>query len=489
MEEAAKSTPKAHPRRIKIIIACVVLAVIAVVAALIGYFVSKNNSSSSSSSATSSSAASPTTTASGGNSSSTSFRLFGYFGADAMGKIPVAVEPFLTSSSANGVDLVEGPLTPTSNSSYYQKDLKYYCDTGYFNTINIAFLNLWGGGAGHFQITLGGFSTADYVSDGTYVYKGDGKESNDASVVTSFENIGKDITYCQSKAIKVLMSLGGDKVSNYSFSTGDGKLYANLWYNMFLEGTSTVRPFGAGVVLDGIELDVEKNLNYPGTQPWNQEMIDLITTLRSLSPKTTLAIVPQCYLGDPNYPGKDANVGDVIPAVADILDYLIVQYYNNAVCSYPVNFNFDAWTKIFSGKIVVGLAGDWTSAISGGFLEPGPLQAVFDQVKTSSQFLGFSVYDVSSSTAPALEHTIANYNTTAPVTHYAQTLRNVLDGVVVGSGYPSQTSLGDQSSSSKFTYRCGATWAEANATCGVVCKSTGSGCATNQICAQYVTAC
>ncbi|KAJ3203916.1 hypothetical protein HDU82_006215, partial [Entophlyctis luteolus] len=467
VEAAAVSRSK----RNKIIIGGSVLAVVVVAAALIGYFVSKNNSSSTAASnagnstsiANSSGKGSTTGTTASPTAAATvvpgTFRLIGYFGADAM---------------ANGVDLEQGVLTPTSDSSYYQKDLKYYCDTGYFNTINIAFLNLWGGGSGHFQITLGGFSTANYVTDGTYVYNGDGKESNSASVVTSYQNIGMDITHCQSKGIKVLMSLGGDKVSDYSFSTGDGKLYANLWYNMFLEGSSSVRPFGAGVVLDGIELDVEKNLAYPGTQPWNQEMIDLITTLRSLSPQTTLAIVPQCYLSDANYPGKDANVGDVIPAVADKLDYLIVQYYNNPVCSYPVNFNFEDWTKVFSGKIVVGLAGDWTSAISGGFLEPGPLQAVFDQVKTSSQFLGFSVYDVSSSTAPALEHTIANYGSTLPTTHYSQTLRNVLDGTTVGSGYPSQASLGVQTGSSAFTSRCGATWAHANATCGAVCISDSS---------------
>ncbi|KAJ3250557.1 hypothetical protein HDU77_006568, partial [Chytriomyces hyalinus] len=310
--------------------------------------------------------------------------------------------------------------------------------------------------------------------------------------VSSYLNLGKDIKTCQANGVKVIVSLGGDKVSDYKFSPGDGKRYAQLFYDMFLEGTHPVRPFGPGVVLDGIELDIEKNPAYPGPSPWTPEMIDMINTLRTLSPKTTLAIVPQCYLKDLNYNGSDQNVGAVIPAVADKIDYLIVQYYNNPTvsdkdhyaCSYPFNFNYYEWTKLFKGKIVVGLAGDWTSAISGGFLEPGPLQAVYDEIKSDPQFYGFSVYDVSSSTPPALSKSPATY-TNPPPTTYSKTLKDVLSGVTVGSGFPSQAQLGI-TTDKQYSKRCGGTWVNANQTCSNKACTSNADCGKFEQCFDYM---
>ncbi|KAI9331195.1 glycoside hydrolase superfamily, partial [Obelidium mucronatum] len=288
--------------------------------------------------------------------------------------------------------------------------------------------------------------------------------------------------------VKIVMSLGGDKVSPYSFSAGDGKRYAKIFYDMFLEGNG-VRPFGPGVQLNGIELDVEKNPAYPGPSPWTNEMIDLMVTLRQLSPNCILAIVPQCFLNDRNFNGKDQNVGDVIPKVVGVIDYLIVQYYNNPVCSYPFNFNFKDWKKIFPGTIVVGLAGDWTSAISGGFLEPGPLQAVFDMIKDDPQFGGFSVYDVSSSTAPARIHNAVIVDNNGPFTNYSTTLRNVLDGQIVGSGYPSQDKIGSLGNG-QLANRCGGTWVNANATCSNrACDPSSPRCGPLEQCFMFLHPC
>ncbi|KAJ3249488.1 Acidic endochitinase [Chytriomyces hyalinus] len=477
------SVPPTASRNKMIIIGVSAVVVIAA-ASLIGYFATKGNStpttpppgSSAGVSAGTASTTSATVSASGSASTAvpqpSEHKLFGYFGADAM---------------ANGVDIVLGTLPPTNDASFYQKDLAYYCNTGYFDTINLAFLNEFGGGDNHFRITFGGFSPANYVSSGTYIYSGGRTETNGADVVTSYLNIGKDIKTCQAKGVKIVVSLGGDKISDYKYIQGDGKRYAQLFYDMFLEGTHPVRPFGPGVVLDGIELDIEKNPAYPGPSPWTPEMIDMITTLRELSPKTKLAIVPQCYLRDANYNGTDQNVGAVIPAVADKLDYVIVQYYNNPTCSYPFNFNYFEWTKLFKGKIVVGLAGDWTSAISGGFLEPGPLQAVYDEIKNDPQFHGFSVYDVSSSTPPALSKSPATYANPPPTT-YSKTLKDVLSGVVVGSGFPSQAQLG-ATSDSQYSSRCGGTWVHANATCSNKACTDNSACGKTEQCFNYLHKC
>ncbi|ORY39915.1 glycoside hydrolase [Rhizoclosmatium globosum] len=315
-------------------------------------------------------------------------------------------------------------------------------------------MNIFGGGDNHFTITFSSFSQLNY--GGVYVYRGNGVESNPQYIVNNYQAIGRDIQTCQQQNVKIVLSLGGDQSSAYQFGAGDGVAYANLFYNVFLEGTAgPVRPFGPGVVLDGIELDVEKNDN-PAV--WTPEMINFITTLRNLSPKTQLAIVPQCYLG---LIGKDAYVGDVISATAPMLNYIIVQFYNNPQCSYPFGFNFNTWKTLFTGSIIVGLAGDWTSAISGGFLEPGPLQAVYDMIKNDAQFGGFSVYDVSSSNPPALSWNEKNYNN-PPLTTYSKTLRDCLNGVSVGSGFPPQ---GPQQNNLNLANRCGGTWVYANSNC------------------------
>ncbi|KAJ3020277.1 UNVERIFIED_CONTAM: hypothetical protein HDU68_010263 [Siphonaria sp. JEL0065] len=332
------------------------------------------------------------------------------------------------------------------------------------------------GPGGSFTITFGAFNTSDY--GGTYFYRGDGREANPPAVVSAFQALGKDIAFCQSLSIKVLMSMGGDKISNYQWITGDGVLLATTFFNMFLEGKGTVRPFGAGIILDGFELDVEKNLN---PVVWNAEMIDFITTMKKLSPKSQIAVVPQCFLGG----GKDANVGDVIAAVPKLIDYILVQYYNNPVCSYPNGFDFNAWKALFGGPIVVGLAGDWSSAISGGFLEPGALQEVYNMVKNDAQFGGFAVYDVSSSNPPASSQNPKNM-LNPPLSEYSKTLRNVLDGVLVGSGFPSQESLLKTKHSAN---RCGGTWIHADSTCLKPCDPYAPACGVNQQCFMFLSNC
>ncbi|KAJ3083227.1 Chitinase 1 [Rhizoclosmatium hyalinum] len=471
-------------KRNKYIIIGVAAVVLVTAASLIGYFASRPKDSTSNPVSPSQNATATATATAAVNSTQSTAKpglsrrkLYGYYGANAM---------------ANGVDITRGtlPPPPQSQSYLYQRPLKYYCDTGYFDTINLAFLNLFGGGNGEFTITFGAFNQSQYA--GTYVYKGDGKETNGDWTVQSYLNLGKDIQYCQTvHSVKVVMSLGGDKISAYSFSAGDGKRYAKIFYDMFLDGNGPVRPFGPGVKLDGIELDIEKNPAnvYPtyGPSPWNQEMIDLLTNLRALSPSVVLAVVPQCYLGNLKYLGKDENVGEVISGAAKYIDYLIVQYYNNPQCSYPFNFNFDAWTKLYPGPIVVGLAGDWTSAISGGFLEPGPLQAVYDMIKNSPQFGGFSVYDVSSSTPPAHVHNMMYTNDTGPLSNYASTLRDVLDGKIVGSGYPPQ---GPGQSNADLSTRCGGTWIHANSVCSMKkCDPYNPQCGPNMGCFMFLANC
>ncbi|KAI9340600.1 hypothetical protein BDR26DRAFT_934468 [Obelidium mucronatum] len=167
----------------------------------------------------------------------------------------------------------------------------------------------------------------------------------------------------------------------------------------------------------------------------------------------------------------DLNTGPIIKSNPELFDWVIIQYYNNPTCSYPFGFNFDIWTKLYKGPLVIGLAGD-TSAITGGFLKPGQLQAVLDTVGSNPQFYGISVYDVSSSN-PAFST-------------YSQTLRKALDGERVGEGYPPQ---GPFTTEKQWATRCAGTWNYANDTCGLSPCING-GCADpNQYCFYFLRFC
>ncbi|KAI8616939.1 glycoside hydrolase superfamily [Chytriomyces sp. MP71] len=393
-------------------------------------------------------------------------KLVGYYGQNAM---------------ANGLDLANGLKNrPNSDTTLWQGRLAKYCDTGFYHTINLAFLNDYADG-NKFNITFAGFSEPSY--GGRYTYLGNGVETNSATVVANFQNMGQDITYCQSKNVKIVMSLGGDQNSGlYGYATGDGERYAQLFTDMFMaNGKGTVRPFGPGVNLDGFELDVEKNEN---PTVWNAEMIAFVNKFRTLNPNSVLAAVPQCFLGNIN---KDANTGDVISAVGDKLNYIIVQYYNNPQCSYPFGFNFASWKPLFKGSIFVGLAGDQTSAISGGFLDPASLQVVYDSIKNEAQFAGFSVYDVSSSNAPALAWDWNNL-VSPPVSQYSQTLFNVLQGQTVGTG---GAAMGPPVSDKDLGRRCGGSWIYANNMCnsGPACLADGTCANKNFTCLSYLKVC
>ncbi|KAJ3350786.1 hypothetical protein HDU83_009415 [Entophlyctis luteolus] len=449
--------------RIKIVGATI--AFVAVVAAIVGVVEAVKNRAGGSSSSSSSSAASPSASTSGSSQANgTSFanhKFWGYYGANAI---------------ANHVDIRDGYNKRATLSP--QLPLTYYCDTGFYDYINLAFLNIFGsqGGNPYYEFNIG--KRNDTSSDNIYVYEGTGAPAADSTVVAFFEKLGTEVKYCQAKGIKVIASLGGDKSSAYSFNTGDGALYAKTWYNAFLEGSDsgTPRPFGTGVVLDGIELDIEKRPNDyddPAESTWTPEIVSLVKTLRRLSPNTTLAAVPQCVC---RLNGTDENMGAAIKDLEGVLDYIIVQYYNNPPCSYPYGFNFETnWKSNFNGPIVVGLAGDWTSAIAGGFLEEGPLQAVYDMVKTDSQFAGFSIYDVSSSNPPAFRWEVSTYPNPS-VTNYSAIVYSMLQGNTVGSGYPPQGPV--YVDGVNTTYRCGGTWIWAETHCDLmdcyVALETGS---------------
>lgn len=65
-----------------------------------------------------------------------------------------------------------------------------------------------------------------------------------------------DIKTCQSKGVKIILSLGG-AAGSYGFtSDAQGQTFAQTIWDMFGGGSSTYRPFGDSVI-DGVDLDIE----------------------------------------------------------------------------------------------------------------------------------------------------------------------------------------------------------------------------------------
>ena len=71
-------------------------------------------------------------------------------------------------------------------------------------------------------------------------------------------SIAPDIRTCQSKGVKIMLSLGG-AVGSYGFtSNSQGTQFATTIWDMFFKGSNNagIRPFG-DTNLDGIDLDIE----------------------------------------------------------------------------------------------------------------------------------------------------------------------------------------------------------------------------------------
>ncbi|XBI20366.1 hypothetical protein VPH35_061675 [Triticum aestivum] len=128
----------------------------------------------------------------------------------------------------------------------------------------------------------------------------------------------KDIKMCQSRGVKVLLSIGGGDGSYGLSSPGDAQQVALYLWNNYLGGASSSGPLG-DVVLDGIDFDIEQG----SAKFWN----DLATDLKNLGKNggntVLLSAAPQCPFPD-EWDGGATSTG--------LFDYVWVQFYNNEEC-------------------------------------------------------------------------------------------------------------------------------------------------------------
>ncbi|PIA64151.1 hypothetical protein AQUCO_00201440v1 [Aquilegia coerulea] len=240
------------------------------------------------------------------------------------------------------------------------------CQTNKYGHVNIAFLSSFGSGRTPV------LNLADHCDP----------SSNGCT------RISNGIRECQSRGIKVMLSIGGSAGSCTLTSADDARQFADYLWNNFLGGTSPSRPLG-DAVLDGIDFDIESG----GKQFY-------ATVARSLSShskperEVILTAAPQC-------PFPDAYLGAAIDT--GLFHRVWVQFYNNpmAKCQYSsgntgdVKRSWDQWQQIKARRIYMGLpASPSSDAASNGYIPPDVLiSQVLPAIKASPMYGGVMLWN------------------------------------------------------------------------------------------------
>ncbi|KAL8477671.1 hypothetical protein ACS0TY_029824 [Phlomoides rotata] len=233
------------------------------------------------------------------------------------------------------------------------------CATGNFDFVNIAFLATFGNGQAP-MINLA--DHCDPTTDGC-------------------TGLSSDIKSCQSKGIKVMLSIGGASGSYYLSSAKDASQVATYLWNNFLGGTSSSRPLG-DAVLDGIDFDIEGGTD----QHWD----DLARYLSGYRKKVYLSAAPQC-------PFPDAWVGGALET--GLFDFVWVQFYNNAPCQYSsggmknLEDAWKQWSSVKATNIFLGLPASPTAAGSGFVSVKDLTSQVIPAIRGSAKYGGVMLWD------------------------------------------------------------------------------------------------
>ncbi|CAL5397629.1 unnamed protein product [Camellia sinensis] len=196
--------------------------------------------------------------------------------------------------------------------------------------------------------------------------------------------VSLDIKSCQSKGIKVILSIGGGAGSYSLASSEDARQVATYLWNNFLGGQSSTRPLGAAV-LDGIDFDIEGGTS----QHWD-ELARYLAGYSKQGKKVYLTAAPQC-------PFPDAWVGGALKT--GLFDYVWVQFYNNPPCQYTsgsIGNLEDAWKQWTSAipatKILLGLPAAPDAAGSGFIPVTDLTSKVLPAIKGSAKYGGVMLW-------------------------------------------------------------------------------------------------
>ncbi|MBA0553902.1 hypothetical protein Golob_013041 [Gossypium lobatum] len=241
--------------------------------------------------------------------------------------------------------------------------LNQTCNTGRYKYVNIAFLNKFG------SRRTPGLNLAGHCNP-----------ANGGCRVASSE-----IKHCQSKGIKVMLSIGGG-IGQYSLaSKADAKRVAAYLYNNFLGGRSASRPLGSAV-LNGIDFDIELG----STKYW-ADLARYLAAYSKPGKKVYLSAAPQCPIPD-KFLGSALSTG--------LFDYVWVQFYNNPPCQYsPGNTSkilasWKRWVRMKSiKKLFLGLPAARAAAGS-GYIPPDVLTSkIIPEIRKSLKYGGVMLWN------------------------------------------------------------------------------------------------
>ncbi|GLJ59054.1 hypothetical protein SUGI_1490340 [Cryptomeria japonica] len=201
------------------------------------------------------------------------------------------------------------------------------------------------------------------------------------------KSLSTDIQSCQSRGVKVFLSLGG-AVRNYKItSTEDAENVSSYLWDNFLGGQSDSGPIG-DAVLDGIDFDIQKM-----TMHWD-DLASAVFALSTPSKKIFLSVAPQC-------PYPDAHL--IIALQIGRFDFIWIHFYNNPPCLYANGNTTDlvnSWTLWTTSvpttqtrSFYIGLPTAPDAVNNGGYVEPDVLiSQVLPKIKSSSKYGGVMLW-------------------------------------------------------------------------------------------------
>ncbi|KAH0594341.1 hypothetical protein MHUMG1_07689 [Metarhizium humberi] len=290
---------------------------------------------------------------------------------------------------------VGGAAPPALNAYWGQtggRFLRDICDSG-VNYATVSFINNSPENGDGYPGSNFGANCAGEVYTNT-----DGKKTK---LLSACSFIQRDIPYCQSKGVKVLLAIGGAHIpgtSEYAVSSEEkGVEFAEFLYNAFGPYKSSwtgPRPFDSTtthVSVDGFDLDLEDRTPKFKNGPY----IAMVNWWRQQSHKMFITAAPECVMF--------GNQNDELIANAEF-DALFIQFYNNPVCdAIPNNtpgdkFSYDEWArKVATGKsknakLFIGLPASTDSAGS-GYIVPKALKDLVCEYNSHQNFGGVSLWD------------------------------------------------------------------------------------------------
>jgi chitinase len=255
--------------------------------------------------------------------------------------------------------------------------LNEICNDDSFDIVMLSFLNNFFSGGGMPTLNLGPATGAPSAA----------QSAAGATGLFSGSSLIPAIQACQSSGKKVMLTLGGAAGYSQSAFTDDNQAseFAETLWNLFLGGSSALRPFGS-IKLDGIDVDNE-NKDQTGYTAF-------VSALRGKfsgdsSKEYLISAAPQC-------PRPDASIP--LDAMKQ-MDIVWVQFYNNPSCNHGTSGFIDsvkAWSDDLAGsnaKLYIGAIADVSQG--SGFIDTASLASEVSNVQSLNlpNYGGYALWD------------------------------------------------------------------------------------------------